>query len=168
MIRKGPRRKEATGSCIFGPSSRRMFFGRSKGRGDEIKVFVYINDGSDQIRQKAVEVPVGASVLEALKAAANVEANADESATGHSGSMVTAIDGFSNDIDHAWLYYVFERGDSGWRIPMEMPDRLKISDGMRIGWRLYNVKEHGPVPKEGPLWSSRCASKTRTCARQFP
>jgi len=145
-----------------------MFFGRSKGRGDEIKAFVYINYGSDQIRHKAVEVPAGASVFEALKAAADVEATADESATGHSGSMVTAIDGFSNDIDHAWLYYVFERGDSGWRIPKEMPDRLKVSDGMRIGWRLYNLKERGPVPKEGPLWSSRCVSKTRTCARQFP
>ena len=144
-----------------------MFFGRSKGRGDEIKVFVSINYGEDRIRHEAVKVPVETTVLEALEAAADVEVT-DESVTGHRGSMVTSIDGFSNDVDHAWLYYVFERGDSGWRIPKEMPDRLKVSDGMRIGWRLYNLKELGPVPKEGPLWSSRCASKTRTCARQFP
>ncbi len=144
-----------------------MFFGRSKGRGDWIKVFVYINYGRDQIRHEAVKVPVGTTVLSALEAAAEVEVT-DESATGHLGSMVTSIDGFSNDIDHAWLYYVFERGDAGWRIPTEMPDGLCVSDGMRIGWRLYNLKEHGPVPNDGPLWSSRCASKTRTCARQFP
>ncbi|MFA7356515.1 MAG: hypothetical protein WCY97_05490 [Methanothrix sp.] len=146
----------------------RMFFGWSKGRGDEIKAFVSINYGSDQIRHEAVEVPFGASVLDALKAAANVEVAPDESSTGHSGPMVTAIDGFFNGIDQAWIYYVFERGESGWRIPEEMPDSLRVSNGMRIGWRLYNFKERGAVPKEGPLWSSRCASKTRTCARQFP
>ncbi len=142
-----------------------MFFGRNKG---EIRAFVSINYGSDRIRHEVLKVVPGASVLDLLKTAAEVEVAPDESATGHAGSMVTAIDGFSNDIDHAWLYYVFERGDSGWRIPMDMPDRLEVSDGMRIGWRLYNVKELGPVPKEGPLWSSRCVSKTRTCARQFP
>jgi hypothetical protein len=115
-----------------------------------------------------VKVAASSNVLDALKAAADVVATPDESATGHRGSMVTAIDGFSNDMDHAWIYYVFERGTSGWRIPKEMPDGLRVSDGMRIGWRLYNLKEHGPVPMEGPLWSSRCASKIRTCARQFP
>lgn len=145
-----------------------MFFGRSKGRGGEIKVFVSINYGSDRIRHEAVKVAAGTNVLDALKAAAEVEAAQDESATGHLGSMVTSIDGFCNDVDHAWIYYVFERGASGWRIPREMPDQLGVSDGMKIGWRLYNIKEHGPVPRDGPLWSSRCASKTRTCARQFP
>jgi hypothetical protein len=142
-----------------------MFFGRNKG---EIRAFVYINYGSDRIRHEVVKVPVGTSVLGALKTVAEVVATPDESATGHQGSMVTDINGFSNDIDHVWLYYVFERGESGWRIPKDMPDRLEVSDGMRIGWRLYNLKERGPVPREGPLWSSRCASKTRTCARQFP
>jgi hypothetical protein len=144
-----------------------MFFGRSKGRGYEIKVFVYINYGEDRIRHEAVKVPVGTTVLGALVAAAEVEVT-DESATGHQGSMVTSIDGFSNDVDHAWIYYVFEQEASGWRIPRNMPDYLEVSEGMRIGWRFYNLKEHGPVPKDGPLWSSRCASKTRTCARQFP
>jgi hypothetical protein len=154
-------------SSIIGPTHLQMFFGRNKGSEGEVKAFVYINYGSDQIRHEVVKVPPGASVLEALRAVADVEATPDESATGHLGSMVTSIDGFSDDIDHAWLYYVFERGESGWRIPTDMPDRLEVSDGMRIGWRLYNVKELGPVPREGPLWSSRCASKTRTCARQF-
>lgn len=153
---------------LSGPPIRLMFFGWSKGRGGEIKVFVSINYGSDRIRHEAVKVHAGMTVLDALKATADVETTPDESATGHLGSMVTAIDGFSNDIDHAWIYYVFDRGDSGWRIPKEMPDQLQASDGMRIGWRLYNFKEHGPVPGEGPLWSSRCASKTRICARQFP
>jgi hypothetical protein len=129
---------------------------------------VSINYGSDRIRHQSVKVAAGTTVLSALEAAAEVEATPDESATGHLGSMVTAIDGFSNDIDHAWIYYVFERGDSGWRVPTEMPDRLLVSDGMRIGWRLYNFKEHGLIPKEGPLWSSRCTSKIRICAHQFP
>ena len=118
-----------------------MFFGRNKGSEGEVKAFVYINYGSDQIRHEVVKVPIGTSVLEALKAVADVQATPNESATGHLGSMVTSIDGFYNDIDHAWLYYVFERGESGWRIPKDMPDRLEVSDGMRIGWRLYNVKE---------------------------
>jgi hypothetical protein len=64
--------------------------------------------------------------------------------------------------------YIFERGESGWQIPTEMPDSLPVSDGMRIGGRLYNVKERGTVPKEGSLWSSLCASKTRTRALQLP
>jgi len=153
---------------LSGLPIQQMFFGRSKGRSGEIKVFVSINYGSDRIRHEAVKVPIRTTALDALKAAADVEATPDESATGHQGSMVTSIDGFCNDVDHAWIYYVFDRGDSGWRIPTEMPDRLQASDGMRIGWRLYNLKDHGPVPKEGPFWSSRCTSKTRTCARQFP
>jgi len=145
-----------------------MFFGRKRGGEGEIKAFVSINYGSDRIRHQAVKLASGASVLDALRASAEVVITPDESATGHRGSMVTAIDGVSNDIDHAWLYYVFERGDAGWRIPMEMPGSLDVSDGMKIGWRLYNFRERGPVPTDGPLWSSRCASKTRTCARQFP
>lgn len=142
-----------------------MFFGRNKG---EIRAFVSINYGSDRIRHEVLKVVPGASVLDLLKVAAEVEVAPDESAAGHCGSMVTAIDGFESDADHAWICYVFERGDSGWRVPKEMPDRLGVTDGMRIGWRLYNVKERGQVPREGPLWSSRCSSKTRTCARQFP
>jgi hypothetical protein len=141
-----------------------MFLGQ-KG---EFRASVSINYGSDRIRHQSVKVAAGTTVLSVLEAVAEVEATPDESATGHWGSMVTAIDGFSNDIGHAWIYYVFERGDSGWRIPTEMPDRLLVSDGMRIGWRLYNFKEHGLIPKEGPLRSSRCASKTRICAHQFP
>lgn len=165
---EGRAKRGPTGSCIFAPTYLRMFFGRNKGGEGEVKAFVYINYGSDQIRHEVVKVPIAASVFEALKAVADVEVVPDESATGHLGSMVTSIDGFYNDIDHAWIYYVFERGESGWRIPKDMPDRLEVLDGMRIGWRLYNVKERGPVPRDGPLWSTRCASKTRTCARKFP
>ncbi len=165
---EGRAKRGPTMSCIFEPSSRQMFFGRSKGKEGEGKAFVYINYGSDRISHEVVKVPVGATVLGALEAVADVVATKDERATGHQGSMVTSIDGFYSDIDHAWLYYVFERGESGWRIPKDMPDRLEVSDGMRIGWRLYNLNERGPVPREGPLWSSRCASKTRTCARKFP
>jgi hypothetical protein len=142
-----------------------MFFGRGK-RG--LRAFVSINYGSDRIRQVAVKVPPESTVLDALLAVADAEISRDVSATGGRRSQVASIDGFSNDIDHVWLCYVFERGGSGWRIPKEMADVLMVSEGMRIGWRLYNLEEGGPVPKEGPLWSSRCASKTRTCARQFP
>jgi hypothetical protein len=144
---------------------RRIFLGWIK---VEFWASVSINYGSDRIKNQNVEVSAGTTVLTALVAVAEVEIIPDESATGHMGSMVTAIDGFSNDIDHAWIHYVFERGDSGWRIPTEMPDKLLVSDGMRIGWRLYNFKELGLIPKEGPRWSSRCASKTKICARQFP
>lgn len=141
-----------------------MFFGRGKG---DLRAFVSINYGSDRIRQVALKVPPGTSVLDALLAAADVEISREESAVGGCRSQVASIDGFSNDIDHVWLYYVFERGGSSWRIPKEMADGLMVSEGMRIGWRLYNLKEGSPVPKEGPLWSSRCASKTRTCGRKF-
>jgi len=147
------------------PFLAKMLLGQKKG---EVRASVYINYGRDRIRHQAVRVASGTSVLGALEAVAEVEVDPDESATGHPGSMVTSIDGFSNDVDHAWIYYVFERDDSGWRIPRNMPDDLEVSEGMRIGWRLYNFKENGPIPKEGPLWSSRCASKTRTCVRQFP
>lgn len=139
-----------------------MLLDRKKGM---VRVSVYINYGGDRISHRAVKVAAGTNALDALKAAADLVA-IDADAPGHQGSMVTAIEGFSNDTEHAWVYYVFERGESGWRIPKEMPDNIEVSDGMRIGWRLYNLRE-GAVPREGPLWSSRCACKTRTCARKF-
>jgi len=139
-----------------------MFFDR-----DKIKIFVYINYGNDEIRHESLKLSSGVSVLEALKEVAKVGYTADESATSHEGAMVTSIDGIQNDQNHCWIYYVFERGASGWRIPQEMPDRLKVTEGMRIGWRYYDMGKMGLAPKDGPLWTTRCISKTRTCARQF-
>ncbi len=130
-----------------------MFFRRKMGGGIEERAFVSINYGGDRIRHETVAVPPGATVLDVLRASAEVVVDPDGSATGHRGSMVMAIDGVSSTIDRAWIYYVFERGDAGWRIPREMPDSLAVSDGMRIGWRLYAFGEPGPRPGEGPLWS---------------
>lgn len=144
-----------------------MFFIRRRGAGGELRAFVSINYGGDRIRHYRVLLPPRATVLDALRASAEVVLATGEVACGHRGSMVTAIDGVVSDIGHGWIYYVFERGDPGWRIPQEMPDSLEVSDGMRIGWRLYAFGELGPKPAEGPLWASRCATKTRTCARLF-
>jgi hypothetical protein len=138
-----------------------MLFDRGK-----IRVDLYINYGNDEIKHHEVRVCPGTSVLEALKEAADIEFTPDDSATGHQGSMVTAINDIRSDAKHCWIYYVFERGAPGWSLPKEMPDRLKVSEGMRIGWRYYDMAM-GEEIKDGPLWTSRCVSKTRTCARQF-
>ncbi|WP_048144638.1 hypothetical protein [Methanothrix harundinacea] len=143
-----------------------MFFLRRR-VGGEVTAFVSINYGEDRIRHQKVQLASGATVLDALRASAEVVLATDEGACGHRGSMVTAIDGVARDIDRGWIFYIFERGDSGWRIPREMADGVEASDGMRIGWRLYNFRELGPMAAEGPLWSSRCASKVRTCSRLF-
>lgn len=139
-----------------------MLFDRGK-----IKVYLYINYGNDEIRHQNVSLAPGSSVLDALEKVADLEVTPDESATGHEGSMVTSIDGHRNDLEHCWIYYVFERGDSGWRIPLEMPDRLEVTEGMRVGWRYCDMVKTGNRPVDGPLWTTRCVSKTRTCSRQF-
>lgn len=139
-----------------------MLFDRGK-----VKVFVYINYGRDEIRHECLKVSPEDSVLDVLKKVAQVEFSEDESATDHDGAMVCFIDGFANDLEHCWIYYVFERGESGWRLPFEMPDCLKVSDGMRIGWRYIERSGIGERPLDGPLWTTRCVSKTRTCSRKF-
>ncbi len=132
-----------------------------------IKVDIYINYGKDTIVHHTVKTCSEANVLDVLKDAAEIELTEDESATGHEGAMVTSIDGIKNNADHCWIYYVFELGSSGWRIPVVMPDKLEVSDKMRIGWRYYDFAKRGSEIKDGPRWTSRCVSKTRTCARQF-
>jgi hypothetical protein len=120
--------------------------------------FVSINYGGDRIRHARVSVPPRATVLDALRASAEVVLATDEGACGHRGSMVTAIDGVARDIDRGWIFYIFERGDAGWRISREMADGVEASDGMRIGWRLYSFRELGPMAAVGPLWSSGFSS----------
>ncbi len=129
-----------------------------------IKVDIYINYGKDSIRHHTVKTCSEASVLDVLKDAAEIELTEDAS---HEGAMVTSIDGIKNNADHCWIYYVFELGSSGWRIPDVMPDKLEVSDKMRIGWRYYDFAKRGSKIKDGPRWTNRCVSKTRTCARQF-
>ncbi len=138
-----------------------MFLGRRSPKAD-----VYINYGDDRISHHRVKVGPNTTALSSLLEVAHVEYTPDEGATDHQGAMVTAIDGFRSDLSHCWIYYVFEYRSSGWRMPMEMPDHLAVSDGMRIGWRYYDLAL-GPRPRDGPLYTSRCAGKVRVCAREF-
>ncbi|MHC1630777.1 MAG: hypothetical protein ACXQT4_00520 [Methanotrichaceae archaeon] len=145
-----------------------MFFRRDKIK--KINVTIYINYGNDKIRHQTMGVSSGTSILEVLKNIAEIEFNPDEpdkSVTDRQRSVVTFIDGVRADADHCWIYYVFDQGNSGWRIPKEMPDKLETSDKMRIGWRYYDIAEKGPEIKDGPLWTSWCVSKTRVCSREF-
>jgi len=130
-------------------------------------VTVYINEGNDNIESYHVEVLPGTSIMDSLKQVAEIEFTPDESATDHKGAMVTSINGKRNDVNRCWIYYTFKKGESGWRIPKEMPDKLEISEDMRIGWRYYSLADMEEKTMTGPLWTNRCLSKTRICSRKF-
>jgi hypothetical protein len=100
-----------------------------------IKVDVFINYGDDRVKHHLAGVEKGSSVLDALRAVADVEFIGDDRATGHCGSVVTAIDGAKSTLNQFWLYYVSDGDPPGWRIPMETPDCIKVSEEIRPFFR---------------------------------
>ena len=139
-----------------------MLFSRNK-----IQIDVYINYGNDNILHKKLVAEPGISALDALDGAADIEYTPDESATNHHGAMVNAIDGFKVDINHFWIYYVFEKNQAGWRLPMCTPDSLKITEDTRVAWRYHTSTNGKDMQRYGPLSTSTCISKIKRCNRQF-
>jgi hypothetical protein len=111
------------------------------------------------------------SVLEVLKMVSHIDYTPDESATGHMGSMITAIDGYKNDLTHFWLYYLREEDDGGWKLPMETPDSVLIKKNIMIAWRYHDLQEKGPGAAGnqifGPFYSRECIARVKRCNRQF-
>ena len=145
-----------------------MLFNRNKiYSSKKIQIDVYVNYGDDNVRHKKLLAEPGISALDALGAAADIEYTPDESATGHHGSVVTAIDGFKININHFWIYYIFEENQSGWRVPMCTPDSFEILKDVRIAWRYHFGTGGKDIQSYGPLSTSRCIGKIKRCNRQF-
>jgi len=138
-----------------------MLFSRNK-----IQIDVYVNYGNDDVRHKKLVAEPGVSALDALDRAADIEYTPDES-TGHHGAMVTAIDGFKVDVNHFWIYYIFEKNQAGWILPMCTPDSFRITDDTRVAWRYHTVTSVKDMQRYGPLSTSICISKIKRCNRQF-
>lgn len=143
-----------------------MLFGRSRIE-TKIKIDVYINYGNDDIRHKKLEAKPGISALDALAQVADIEYTPDESATCHNGAVVTSIDGFKVNINHFWIYYIFEHDQMGWTLPMCTPDSFKIENDCRLAWRYHISAGEEEMQKYGPLYTSNCIGKARRCSRQF-
>ncbi len=147
-----------------------MIFKRSKKEG-RIRVKIFVNYGDSRIEKTDISVHPASSVLDALKMVSNVEYTPDESATGHMGSMITAIDGFKNDRTHFWLYYIRDEDDCGWRLPMKTPDAVSIDRNTMIAWRYHEVAQGSLGRSEnqmfGPLYSRECLLRIKRCNRQF-
>jgi hypothetical protein len=126
---------------------------------------IYINFGKDTIKHQRLVLQIGSSVLDALRSISDVQYTPDDSATGHCGSVVTGIDGARSDMKHFWMYYVSDKDLPGWRIPMQTPDSLEVTDGMRIAWRYHDAASIGKAPRFGPRYTSRCSGGR--CSRQF-
>lgn len=131
----------------------------------EVKADIYINFGRDSVRHHKLTLAAGSNVLDATRSIADVEFTPDDSATGHCGSVVTAIDGIRSDMKHFWMYYVSDKDIPGWRIPMQTPDSLEVTEGMRIAWRYHDSASMGKAPRFGPRYTSRCFGGR--CTRQF-
>jgi len=144
-----------------------MLFSRNKINRNKIQIDVYINYGNDTIRHKKLVAEPGIKALDALDKVANVEYTPDESATGHHGAVVTAIDGFKVDINHFWMYYIFEKSEAGWKLPMCTPDSFKITEDTRMAWRYHSAIGEKIIQRYGPLSTSKCISKIKRCNRQF-
>ena len=139
-----------------------MLFSRNK-----IQIDVYINFGNDNVRHKKLVAEPGIGALDALDRVTNIKYTPDESATSHNGAVVTAIDGFKVDINHFWIYYVFEKNQAGWRLPMCTPDSLKITEDTRVAWRYHTATSGKDMQRYGTLSTSACISKIKRCNRQF-
>jgi hypothetical protein len=139
-----------------------MDFGRRK-----IRIDIYINYGNDEIRRGKWIAKPGISALEALAEVANIEYTPDESATCHHGAMVLAIDGFKVDINHFWIYYIYDNDLAGWMLPMCTPDLLKITKDCRVAWRYHAANVGNEIQKYGPLWTGNCICKIKRCNRRF-
>jgi hypothetical protein len=81
--------------------------------------------------------------------------------------MVTAIDGFKVDINHFWIYYIFEKNQAGWRLPMCTPDLLKIMEDTRVAWRYHTATSGKDTQRYGQLSDSSCISKIKRGNQQF-
>lgn len=150
-----------------------LFKRRSNDR--KVKVNVYINYGhsnkNNSIKKSDMTVHSGASVLEILRQVSDIQYTPDESATAHMGSMITAIDGWKNDLNHYWMYYLREEGECGWTLPMKTPDAVLITRDTLIAWRYHEV-EVGGLGRSGnqifgPFYSRECCSRIKKCNRQF-
>lgn len=135
------------------------------GRSRMLQVDIYLNFGDDLIKHHKLALKPGSNVLDALRRTTEVELTPDDSVTGHCGAAATAIDGRRSDLKHFWLYYISDKDCPGWRIPMQMPDTLEVSDGMRIAWRYHDAADMGKAPRFGPRYTSRCTGGR--CSRQF-
>ena len=150
-----------------------------KSKDGKVKAEVYINygdrnesvNGQKRIKRAEVLIDPCLSVLEILKMVSIIDYTPDESATGHMGSMITAIDGCKNDLTHFWLYYLREEDDGGWRLPMETPDSVLIKKNIMIAWRYHDLQEKGPGAAGnqvfGPFYSKECIARVKRCNRQF-
>lgn len=147
-----------------------MIFKRGKKEG-EIKVTVLINYGNGRIKKTDISVHPATSILEILQMVSDIQYTADESATGHMGAMVTCIDGFKNDLSHFWLFFLREKDDCGWRMPVKMPDEVSISENSIVAWRYHCMEESGSGRSGnlifGPLYTKDCISRVKKCNRQF-
>ncbi|MCJ7442999.1 MAG: hypothetical protein MUO26_00445 [Methanotrichaceae archaeon] len=139
-----------------------MLFSRHK-----IKIDVCINYGNDDIEYKKIVAEPGISALVALAKVADIEYTPDESATCHHGAMVTVINGFKVDINHFWIYYIFENDQEGWKLPICTPDSFKIMKESRAAWRYHTGACGKDMQRYGPLSTSTCISKVKRCNRQF-
>ncbi len=145
-----------------------MLFSRGKIYSrNKIQIDVYINYGNDNIRHKKLAAEQGINALDALKGTADIKYTPDESATGHHGAMVTAIDGFKVDINHFWIYYIFDKNQMGWSLPMCTPDSFKITHDSRLAWRYHSGIGGKDIQKYGPLSTGKCICKIKRCNRQF-
>ena len=134
---------------------------------NKIKIDIFINFGNDNILHKEVMAVPGIEALEALKRVADIEYTPDESATGHHGAVVTAINGFKVDINHFWIYYIFDKNKSGWTVPMCTPDLFEVAEDARVAWRYHTASSAKEMQKYGPLSIKSCISKIKRCNRQF-
>jgi len=137
------------------------------GKKGKVRADIYINFGRDLVQHHKLALEPGSSILDAVRSTSEVEFTPDDSATGHCGSVVIGIDGIKSDMKHFWMYYVSDKEVPGWRIPMQTPDSLEVTDGMRIAWRYHDATSIsiGKAPKFGPRYTSRCSGGR--CSRQF-
>jgi hypothetical protein len=134
---------------------------------NRVQIDMYINYGNDTIVHRTLVAEPGINILDALKVVTDIDYTHDESATGHLGAMVTAINGVKVDINHFWIYYVLDENLGGWRIPACTPDSLKITEDTRIAWRYHDATSGKDIPRHGPRYTTSCMNKIRRCNRQF-
>jgi len=134
---------------------------------NKIKIDAFINFGNDDILHKGLMAEPRINALEALKRVADIEYTPDDSATGHNGAVVTAINGCKVDINHFWIYYIFDNNRAGWTVPMCTPDLFEVAEDTRIAWRYHTAFSAKEMQRYGPLSNKSCISKIKRCNRQF-
>jgi len=116
-----------------------------------IKVRVYIDYGANKgVRVKDVKIPQGSSILDALKAVADVKYVESDAASGHLGAVVLEIDGVKADLNMSWVFYIYDKKTRDWAFPQVTADKVIVEDGSIVLWRYYSHKEEGFPPKTRP------------------